>query len=464
MESLDHIKKILHRERQARKVAEQIIEQKALELYLINQKLTKLNESLEFKVKERTWEIEQSKEDLQRAKERAEEATRAKSQFLSNMSHEIRTPLNAIIGLTDLMTKEYTDPSLLEFIQSIKFSADNLLGIVGEILDFSKIESGEVIFERICFSPRKVCNALYQTFRHLSDKKGIKLEVECNEDVPDFLWGDKTKLNQILNNLLNNSIKFTDKGAIRLSIFIEQQNGDQYWLMFCVEDSGVGIPEDKYNTIFESFRQANSSTTREYGGTGLGLTITRKLIELQGGSIAVQSEVGVGTTFSVLLPFEKAEAPMTTLHTITSKQVPIMKNKEETLSQMRVLVVEDMKMNQFLMRQIFKRKKISVDIASNGKEAIELLEKQEYDIVFMDLHMPVMDGRDATRMIRDPQSQVLNHEIPIIGLSADAFNKTRDELLQLGMDDFLTKPVEVQDVYDKLTQVQMEKEAQIGND
>lgn len=446
MDSAQTLKNIIKRERKARKAAEQIIEEKSLELYLANQELKNLNESLEEKIYERTREIELSREALRMAKEKAEDATKAKSEFLSNMSHEIRTPLNAILGLTELIIRDSKDSTAQEFASSMKNSASNLLHIINEILDFSKIEAGKITFERIEFDLQELFKGLNDVFAHKAVEKSLKLVFEIDQMLPKRLIGDSVKLTQILINLIGNAFKFTHNGYIRIYCKLQKKKGRKIRMMIRVEDTGIGIAKSKQHEIFETFTQANASTTRKYGGTGLGLAITRKLIELQGGKIGVESEEGVGTTFSFELDMDigsEVEKPKTA--------EPVF--DDSSLKELRILVVEDVAVNRFLMKQIFKRKDISPDFAENGKIAIEILAQKEYDIVLMDLHMPVMDGKQATRFIRDVNSPILNHHIPIIALTADAFQETRKEVIELGMDGFLSKPVEIDQLYNLLREM-----------
>ncbi|MEM7368406.1 MAG: ATP-binding protein [Bacteroidota bacterium] len=443
MDSPEILKNIIRRERKARKMAEQWLEKKSLELYLANEQLKGMNESLEEKILARTKEIEASKEALLVEKDKAEAATRAKSEFLSNMSHEIRTPLNAIMGLTDLILQDSRDDVAVEYSSSIKYSAENLLHIINEILDFSKIEAGKITFEEIDFDLGKVCKGLEDTFRHKAEEKSLVFVIEQDRRIPQIVNGDPVKLNQILINLIGNAFKFTDEGFVRVSLKWEKQEGKHFDLLVRVEDSGIGIPKAKQGDIFQTFTQANNSTTRLYGGTGLGLAITRKLVELQRGKIWLESEEGVGTSFSFRIPMREGIP-------IETKEIANNKRKEASLKDLKVLVVEDIAVNRFLMKQILKRKQIRGDFAVNGREAIEILSEQTYDLVLMDLHMPEIDGWKATEIIRSQDSPVLNHEVPIIALTADAFEETKSKVLKAGMDGFLPKPVDIHQLYDTL--------------
>ncbi|TAE50309.1 MAG: response regulator [Bacteroidetes bacterium] len=447
MDQLDSLKRILQRERAARKAAEEVIEKKSLELYLANQELMKLNESLEERIRERTAEIEASRQELILAKNKAEAADRSKSEFLSNMSHEIRTPLNAVIGLTELIVRDSQDATALEYARSIQYSAENLLVIINEILDFSKIESGKLTFERINFPLAQVVESLMTTYRPKAESKNLSFRAIVDPEVPEYLMGDPVKLSQILINLVGNALKFTASGHVHLSISLREKADDHTQVWIRVEDTGIGIPADKLSRIFESFEQANSSTSREFGGTGLGLAITRRLVELQGGKIWVESEPGKGSCFQFVMPFDIGDKAL------ANAPAAVAEHPETDLSRMRILLVEDLAMNQFLMKQVFRRKNITADIASNGREALDKLRLQTYDVVLMDLHMPVMDGREATRIIRQPGSGILDPEVFIIALTADAFQETRREVMEMGMNDFLSKPIRMDELYGKLYEV-----------
>lgn len=381
---------------------------------------------------------------LKEAKQVAESAAKAKAEFLSNMSHEIRTPLNAVIGLTELLIKG-TEPEMYpRYIESIKYSADNLLVIVNDILDFSKIESGKISLEHINFSLHKVFDQLTKSLIHKANDKGLKLKVTINDDVPDKLIGDPYRLNQVLMNLSGNALKFTKEGSITVDVSSKMLGKKQCEICIVVRDTGIGIPADKIDKVFESFTQAYADTTRLFGGSGLGLAISRNLARLLGGDITVESKVGKGSTFTFTVTYDLADQEIAS----AGKSAAPTSDKAD-LSPYRFLLVEDNLMNQFVAIQILKRWKARVEAAENGEVALQMLKKQYYDLVFMDLQMPVMNGFEATARIRDGEAGAHNSKIPILAMTADALHETRLRVLDSGMDDFITKPLDLEDLYTK---------------
>lgn len=385
------------------------------------------------------WEILESKLE-------AERTAKAKSEFLSNMSHEIRTPMNAIIGLSELLLKENLSDKQHENLKSIKYSADNLLVIINDILDFSKIESGKIEFEQINFDLYSKVHEIRKTFVFKAEEKGIGLKVNIDERVPQFLSGDPFRLNQILLNLLSNALKFTKEGHVSLEIQLLKQNKDSVSLEFMVRDTGIGIPKDKLAHVFESYTQAYTDITRRFGGTGLGLAITKQLVEMQGGVISLCSEVGKGTTFSFVIEFLQGVSESS--GEISDMVADLLEKRD--FEGMRVLLVEDNPMNQFVANQVLELWNIKVDFADDGLQAVNLLQENEYALVLMDLQMPVMSGYEATALIRDRTNRARNPEIPIIALTADAFPETRKKVIESGMNDFVSKPLEQNELYSKI--------------
>lgn len=438
----------LKRERLSRKSAEKIIEEKSTQIYYVNEKLKALNQNLEKRISDRTHDIEESKRELEIATKVAEEATLLKSSFLSNMSHEIRTPLNGIIGITQLLLDKEIPEETLEMVSSIKYSADNLLKILNEILDFSKIEAGKLTFESIDFDVKRLITELLKNMSFSAKSKGLDLLLDIDPKLFQFISGDPVKLTQILTNLIGNAIKFTNSGYVKLIVKNTEEkleNGKNI-LKFTIKDTGIGIPENKLEQIFESFQQSDSSTTRKFGGTGLGLTISRNFVEMQGGKMWVESDIGKGSAFIFQYPYSASK-------TGGNKGALLQERYNYSDLNISALLVEDNKLNQFVASQFLKKWKCMVDICNDGEEAIYRLSQKKYDVVLMDIQMPNMNGLQASEVIRDKSSKVLQHEIPIIALTANAFEDTRKEIVGVGMNAFIAKPLKPELLHGKIIEL-----------
>jgi signal transduction histidine kinase/ActR/RegA family two-component response regulator len=378
------------------------------------------------------------KEDLLESEEVLIAVLSSKQQFLANMSHEIRTPMNAILGFTKVMMKTDLEPKQKEYLDAIKTSSDGLIVVINDILDLSKVDAGKMTFEQTPFKLESSLLAMFQVFDLKIQEKNLELVQDYDPRIPEILKGDKVRLHQILLNLLSNALKFTEKGKITIAVRLLDQDNDSVNIEFAISDTGIGIKEEHMKDIFENFQQASNSTSRIFGGTGLGLAICKQLIEKQGGTISVKSTVGVGSTFSFTLRILKSDTKIE------------LKNSEEELTaenrEIKVLLVEDVKLNQLLMRIILDDFKFKYDIVDNGKFAIEKLETESYDVILMDLQMPEMDGFEATEYIR----KKLHSKIPIIALTADVTFIDVERCKAVGMNDYISKPFDENILYKKI--------------
>jgi PAS domain S-box-containing protein len=376
------------------------------------------------------------------AKSKAEDAVKAKQQFLSNMSHEIRTPMNAIIGFTKVLIKTDLTDKQNEYFNAIKVSGDALIVLIDDILDLAKVDSGKMTFEQTPFKMATSLSAMLHLFETKIQEKNLKLVKTYDTKIPEVLVGDPVRLHQIILNLVSNSVKFTSEGKITVSAHLLSEDNDKVIIGFAVTDTGIGIALEKIPTIFENFQQATSGTSRLYGGTGLGLAIVKQLVETQGGTIDVKSQIDEGSTFSFQLPFQKTKAEAEPAAIITKLDPEIKKN-------IKVLVVEDIALNQLLMKTLLDDFGFDRDIADNGKIAIEMLQKKSYDLILMDLQMPEMNGFEATEYIRN----TMNSKIPIIALTADVTTIDLAKCKAVGMNDYIAKPVDEKVLYSKIVGV-----------
>jgi signal transduction histidine kinase/CheY-like chemotaxis protein len=401
-------------------------------------------------VDERTSELQSALDELKSAHRELEitrdsliETQKFRQQFLANMSHEIRTPMNAIVGLTNLLIKTPLSELQEKYLGVIRNSGNNLLVIINDILDLAKIESGKMDLEDVPFGLVNSIQNIHTILSLKANEKGIRLDADIHPEVPHYVSGDETRITQVIMNLAGNAIKFTEKGSVSISVNVEYRDGNEYALRFSIRDTGIGIPADKVDRIFESFGQASSDTTRKFGGTGLGLTISKQLVEMHGGNIMVESEVGKGSNFYFIIPYKVAEKPVAD-NGDSLMDAGIVAGK-------KVLLVEDNEFNQMVavdtLKDIFPD--LQVDVAESGEQAIEMLSANDYSFIFMDIQMPGMDGYETTRFIRNSTAA----DKKVIRICAMTANVTREEIdacYSSGMDDYMMKPFTPQELREKV--------------
>ena len=375
---------------------------------------------------------------LIKAKQMAEEAVTSKNKFLSEISHDIRTPMNAIIGVSHLLLNKNPRKDQIDLINTIKFSGENLLALINDILDFSKIQINKIEFESVDFNLSLLLKSLKIGFKTPAESKGVRFDVITKGKIPEVVKGDSVRLNQILNNLLSNAIKFTPKGKVILEVQADEKE-DRYDMLFKVSDTGIGISRDKINKIFEPFTQADKETYRKYGGSGLGLSILKKLVELQGGKVDVQSIPGEGSVFEVSLSFEKPDI---------ENSVAYFEDNE--LKRIRVLYVEDVVSNQLLMKGFFAMWKINLDIASSGSKAIEMIKEQSYDLILSDLQLPDISGFDIVERVRNMDNNYFKN-LPFIAVTGTVKSKIQGKAKNAGFSDFITKPINPDKLFKKIS-------------
>lgn len=397
----------------------------------------------------RNLQIRQKIELAQKEKEVAQRTARLKQQFLANMSHEIRTPMNAIVGMTRLLLSKSPREEQIKYLQAIQQSSDNLLVIINDILDLSKIEAGKIIIEETDFALKEVLNSVADMLMFRAEEKDIQLKTSITEDIPYKFVGDPTRINQVLINLAGNAVKFTERGHVSINVSVQQQEGDKYWVRFDVSDTGIGISPDYVQKIFESFTQAGTDVARKYGGTGLGLTISKELVGLMNGDITVKSKLGEGTTFTVIIPLTRSENQEP-----DKKQNTVNEHTRTKLNEINLLLVEDNEFNRLVAEDTLRDvlPSIKISIAVNGEEAVQMVKQNHYDIVLMDIQMPVMDGVSATKAIRNDLAEPAR-STKIIAMTANVLQEDVQKYFKAGMNAYVSKPFQIDELLLKMATV-----------
>jgi signal transduction histidine kinase/ActR/RegA family two-component response regulator len=425
----------LDREKNARKQAESLLEQKSLELWDANEALRKFSDDLQHKVDKRSV-------DLAQALEKEVEANKAKSEFVSMISHEMRTPLNAIIGFSEILADPERAANLgaqqhKDYIGNISTASRGLLSLINDILDLAKIEAGKLELEIIDFNHAELVRQLFDTYKITAKGKPVEVILNVDPNIPDFLRGDPNRLSQVINNLFSNALKFTESGQVELSVKeLEAKDANAHRIEYCVRDSGIGMSQEVMEKLFQPFVQADNSMSRKFGGTGLGLNISKQLSAAMGGKIWAESEHGKGSSFYFIVQYDAAD--------MGSAANTVAKAKEEDrLEGFTILLVEDDLINQELAKYLIETEGAELDIASNGLEAVDAVQSKNYDLVLMDLQMPICDGYTATLKIRN---ELNNTNLTIIAMTANAASDVKARCMEVGMNDFLTKPFIIEDL------------------
>ena len=374
--------------------------------------------------------------ELIRAKVQAENASKAKEEFLSTMSHEIRTPMNAVIGMTDILIKDKPLEHQLEHLRALKYSAQGLMALLNDILDISKIESGKLTIDRLPMNPKELAQAVWHSHKHIANKKGVELLLQVDEQIPECVLSDSVRLNQVLTNLTSNAIKFTEKGSVTIALKRVKETARTVSIHFSVVDTGIGIAKNRQKEVFDEFMQANHLRTKEYGGTGLGLAISQKLAGLLKGTIELESELGKGSNFFFTLTFTKAKAKVGTALETQPETMEVAFKQEVPF---RILIVEDNEINSYIANRYLTDWGIDTVLVENGELALERVKNEKFDLILMDLEMPVMNGYQATNAIRNLKDKTKSG-IPIVALTATAVAEVQSRILEIGMNDYVLKP------------------------
>jgi len=396
--------------------------------------------------------------ELFSAKRTAEDALNAKDEFLSMMSHEIRTPLNVVIGMIYLLLEQDPRPDQLKFINTLKFSADNLLSLINDLLDFSKIKAGKIVFEKSDFELREFIQNICNSYKLQLDSSKVNVTLDFDDDLPEEVYGDSKRLTQILNNLLSNAQKFTEKGEIEISVKLNRIKNHKIWIDFIVRDTGIGISKKKIKAIFEPFEQGELDTAKNYGGTGLGLTIVKQLVELQNGHIKVRSKSGEGSTFQCTLPFERFHEQTESKHQRLEESSLI-----KSMESMNILYADDVNSNLFLMKGYADLWKFNLNTADNGQDTLTLFKENSYDVILLDLQMPVINGFDIAREMREIERSIGVYT-PILAVTGDITDATVKKIYEAGMDDYLSKPVNPKIMIEKIGRLKINKRGDLADE